>query len=201
MDGIPHICYSDEHLVCPTCCPVALIVSSTIQTVKRTNTIETKIQSNIPVACCTNSKPHSTDCIPPNCYSDKYLVYTTCYPVALTVIPTILTVHLTIKLVTNISPTLHVTMLHLQGDSNYRRYTTQMQLYLIFSLPYLLACCTKSKPHSSDGTPHSFNSDEIIFCPTCCPSELTVSPKVQTEHRTIAIVTNGQTNLPVAMLH
>ena len=127
MNGIPHICYSDEHLVCPTCCSVALRLSSTIQTVQRTNTIETKIQSNLPVACCTNSKPHSTDCIPPNCYSDKYLVNTSCYPVALTVIPTIQTVHRTIKIVTNISPTLPVTLLHLLGASNYRRYTAQMQ--------------------------------------------------------------------------
>jgi len=102
MNGIPHICYSDEHLVCPTCCSVALRLSSTIQTVQRTNTIETKIQSNLPVACCTNSKPHSTDCIPPNCYSDKYLVNTSCYPVALTVIPTIQTVHRQNAIVSNI---------------------------------------------------------------------------------------------------
>ena len=48
-----------------------------------------------------------------------------------------------------------------------------------------MPCCTNSKPHNTDGTPHNFSSDQQSVCPTCCPVALTVSPTIQSAHRTL----------------
>jgi len=62
-------CYSDQQSVCPTCCPVALTVSPTVQTLHHTIAIVTNSLPYL-LPCCTNSKPHSTDGTPHNCQAD-----------------------------------------------------------------------------------------------------------------------------------
>jgi len=121
--------------------------------------------------CCTNCKPRSTDGTTHNCCSDQKSVCPTCCPVALTVSPKVQTVLCTNAIVTN-SPS---------------------------ALP--VPCCTYTKSHSTDVSPHNYYSDQQSVCPTCCPVALTVSPTVQTVDRTIAIVTNSQSALPVALLY
>jgi len=90
----------------------ALTVNPTVHTVHRTIDIETNGQSALPVALCTNSKPHNTDRTPHNCYSDQQSVYSTCCNVALTVSPTVQTVRRTITIVTNSQSALPVALLH-----------------------------------------------------------------------------------------
>ena len=95
-------------------------------------------------------------------------------------------------------------------------------------LPSLMPCCTKNMPHSTDVTPHNCYSVQESVCPICCtkcktqntdcttyncysdiqsgctnscPVAPTVSPTIQTVHRTIAIETDSYSALPVALLH
>jgi len=65
-------------------------------------------------------------------------------------------------------------------------------------------CCPVAlteSPTVQDGTPHNCYSDQKSACLNCCLLALTVSPIVQTAHHTIAIVTNSQSALTVALLH
>jgi len=52
-----------------------------------------------------------------------------------------------------------------------------------------------------DGTPHNYYSDKQSGFITFCRVKLTVSPAIQTVHGTISIETNGQSDLPVVLLH
>ena len=97
-DDSPHNSYSDQQSVSPTCCTVALTVSPTVQTTHHTIAIVTNSQSAYLLPCCTNSKPHITDVIPHNCYSDQQSVCTTCCSFALTKIPAIQTAHRTLNI-------------------------------------------------------------------------------------------------------
>ena len=99
----------------------------------------------------TNSKPRYTDGIPHNCYSDQHSFCLNCCPFAFTAIPTLQTVHRTMVIVTKIS------------------------------LPYMLPCCTNSKPHSTDGTPHISNSIQNLFCP---PTAFSIIGRAQTSDGT-----------------
>ena len=65
-------------------------------------------------------------------------------------------------------------------------------------MPYLLPCCTNSKPHSTDSTPHNSYSYQQSVCPNCCPFCLALSPTEQTVHHTITIVNNKYSTLHVA---
>ena len=60
--------------------------------------------------------------------------------------------------------------------------------------------CTKPKPQITDVTPHNFYRDQQSVCLTRCPVALTVCRRIQTVHRTIFIVTNSQSALPLALL-
>jgi len=170
-DGTPHNYYSCQKSVCLTCCTVALSVRTAVQTVHRTIAIVSKSQSAYLLHCCTSSKPQNTDGTPHNYYSGQQSVCLTCCTVALSVRPAVQTVHRTIAIVANSQSA------------------------------YLLPCCTNSKPHSTDCSPHNCYCDQQSVCPSCCPVAPTISPRVQTVHRTIAIVTNSQSAIPVALLH
>jgi len=77
---------------------------------------------------------------------------------------------------------------------------TDGTLHNLYSVQYSVCPtgCTYSKPHNTDGTPHTCYGEEHLVCITCCTVALTVSPKIQTAHSTIAIVTKNKSALPVA---
>ena len=171
IDDTPNSCYSTQPSVCPALCPFVLTESPRIQMVHRTIAIVTNSQSVLPVSLLHYSKPHSTEGALHNCYRFQQSVCPTCCPVALT------------------------ESLPLQTDLRTFAIVTNSQSALPVSL--LLS----SKPHNAVVSPHNWYNDQQSFCPTCCPVTLTVCPTVQTIHRTVVIVTNSQSALPVALLH
>ena len=56
-----------------------------------------------------------------------------------------------------------------------------------------VACCTKIKPHNTNGISHKFYCAQPPVCNTSCTFELKVSSKVQTVHPSNSIVTKSQT--------
>jgi len=199
-NGTPHNCYSVQQSVYPTCCPVALTVSPKIMMVHRTIAIVTNISLPYLLPCCTNSKPHCTDGTAHNCYRFQRSVCLSCCTLALTISPTVLTVHRTIAIVTN-SPSAITGPVALTVNPRLETVTAQLLQGSRISLPYLLPFCTNSKPHSADGKPNNCYIDQQSVWRTCCPVVLTVSPTIQTAQGTIAIETNSHSALPLALLH
>ena len=170
-DGTPHNCYSDQQSVCTTCCLVALTESPTIQTVHRTIAIVTNNQTAFQFPCCTKSRNQNKDATPNSSCNEQHSVCVTRCPIELTADTTIQTVNHKFAIINKIC------------------------------LPYLLQICTKNKPQNTDGTPHNCCSNQKPVCLTCCFVALTVSPKIQKVHRTIAIVNNSQSALNIALLN
>jgi len=166
-----HYFYSDQLSVCPTCWNVALTESPKVQTVHRTITIATKRKSEIPVALLSNNKHHSSNGKPHNWYSVQQSVWTSCCTIALTVSPTVQTVHRTIALATKV-------ILHYLFHTCTKNKTLSTDGSPIFILrpkiilPYPLDFYTYSEPHSTDGTPHNCSSDQEWVCISYCPVAL-----------------------------
>ena len=70
-DGTPHNCYSNQQSVCPTCCPVALRLSPTIQTVHLQILSCPTFSLQYLLHIWTKSKLQNTDGKPHNFYGDQ----------------------------------------------------------------------------------------------------------------------------------